>query len=602
MVDTIDPIVTAPISRPRQFFIEDLEAGGAEARGASLEQSLVEGPFISALRSQKLAEAEGRPLSGIATRILRTTPFGQLFTPELERDLAAQMKLSPFVQPDEANRRAKELDLPLKFEAPIREEALRILIRRKQEELARKSILSRAPDGFFSQAGIVAAGLLGSVIDPLNLASAFIPVVGEARMAALVGRYGVTGARFARGGIEGAVGAAVVEPLVLGVATEEQADYGYMNSLLNLAFGTVLGAGLHVGGGAIADAVARRRGVPTLGERLRAMDPAIHEKVGRAAVTQTATGRAIDLEPIARQDTRWHDINGPPEPTSAARFMPIDYQPTRAQLDLVQAVRTGKIEAAEGQRLVDFLKSKGGIREEDAFRGELATRGITARRRPGLIRKEGLTLDDAALAAQEAGFFPNRPVGPGAVDFERIQVGEFLDALREDVDGLAPRRNADNAEIQNRNDTVRETAAFLERNGIRAADFSDRELAFIVENLQEGRADLILDFERQLELDRIARRDEAILGDDHDAWIARQDDPSADLAASEFGSDYARRAADLADEDPKLSFDEVKAEFEALAALDPEMKARLDRMADIDAQTKDYTKAMRAFGACQARG
>ena len=49
------------------------------------------------------------------------------------------------------------------------------------------------------------------------------------------------------------MGAAVVEPIVYGVAQKVQADYGLADSLLNITFGTILGGGLHVGAGKLKD-------------------------------------------------------------------------------------------------------------------------------------------------------------------------------------------------------------------------------------------------------------------------------------------------------------------------------------------------------------
>ena len=59
--------------------------------------------------------------------------------------------------------------------------------------------------------------------------------------------------RLKRGAIEGAGGALLLEPLVYGAAQRIQADYDLYDSLLNVAFGTVLGGGLHVGAGKLRD-------------------------------------------------------------------------------------------------------------------------------------------------------------------------------------------------------------------------------------------------------------------------------------------------------------------------------------------------------------
>lgn len=127
----------------------------------------------------------------------------------------------------------------------------------KRAELRRADTIRRARGGLMEGAASIGVGLIGSALDPLNVASAFVPVVGQARYAAALEGAASLGARAALrarvGAIEGAVGAAMLEPIVYGAAREEQADYDAYDSLTNLAFGTILGGGLHVAGGAVAD-------------------------------------------------------------------------------------------------------------------------------------------------------------------------------------------------------------------------------------------------------------------------------------------------------------------------------------------------------------
>ena len=128
-------------------------------------------------------------------------------------------------------------------------------MKKKKEERQRQSIIQRGPKGFAVGAAKFATGLSVSLFDPINIAASFIPVFGQARFAGLVARQGMnfTKARAIRGVAEGAVGATVVEPIVYGVAQKVQADYGLVDSLLNITFGTILGGGLHVGAGKLKD-------------------------------------------------------------------------------------------------------------------------------------------------------------------------------------------------------------------------------------------------------------------------------------------------------------------------------------------------------------
>ena len=170
----------------------------------------------------------------------------------------------PSISRDELNKKYSNLDLF--FDQDEKQSTVDILVNRKTLERERQSIIARGPEGSFNpfNSGFYTGGaklttsLAVSIADPINIASAFIPVVGEARFASLVARQGLTKARGIRGVVEGAVGAAAVEPIVLTAATAEQADYGLMDSFLNVTFGSIIGGGLHVGAGALKDFRTRR--------------------------------------------------------------------------------------------------------------------------------------------------------------------------------------------------------------------------------------------------------------------------------------------------------------------------------------------------------
>ena len=155
------------------------------------------------------------------------------------------------VSRDELNKEYS--DLGLFFKEDEFQSVVDIMVEEKKEERQRQSIIQRGPKGFAVGAAKFATGLSVSLFDPINIAASFIPVFGQARFAGLVARQGFTRARAARGVVEGAVGATLVEPIVYGVAQKVQADYGLADSLLNITFGTILGGGLHVGAGKLKD-------------------------------------------------------------------------------------------------------------------------------------------------------------------------------------------------------------------------------------------------------------------------------------------------------------------------------------------------------------
>lgn len=149
----------------------------------------------------------------------------------------------------------------------IRQDTLTALIKRKHEQAATASVMSRAPGGFMAQAGYFTAGLAGGLLDPLEFGSNFVPVVGQARKAKMLadagaGVFSRMGARAQIGMAEGAAGSVLLEPFVYGSKTYLQDDYTSWDSMLNIGLGTVVGGGLHAVGGAGVDAWRKYRATP----------------------------------------------------------------------------------------------------------------------------------------------------------------------------------------------------------------------------------------------------------------------------------------------------------------------------------------------------
>jgi hypothetical protein len=108
------------------------------------------------------------------------------------------------------------------------------------------------------------------------------------------------------GAVEGLAGAALLEPLVYGIATDLQKDYTLADSFLNVAFGTILGGGLHVGGGAVRDHISGGGDIrttpprPGVGETVARMTPEQRMETFKVALAQAVDGRAVDVEAIVR--------------------------------------------------------------------------------------------------------------------------------------------------------------------------------------------------------------------------------------------------------------------------------------------------------------
>ena len=161
-------------------------------------------------------------------------------------------------------------DLGLYFERNEYQSVVDIMVDRKKKERERQSIMERGPKGswnplsggFYVGAAKLAVGIGTSFLDPINIGASFIPIYGQARFARSIAKAKGMGeksakafrrTRLKRGVVEGAGGALLIEPLVYGVAQRIQADYDIYDSFLNVAFGSVIGGGLHVGAGKLKD-------------------------------------------------------------------------------------------------------------------------------------------------------------------------------------------------------------------------------------------------------------------------------------------------------------------------------------------------------------
>jgi len=161
-------------------------------------------------------------------------------------------------------------DLGLYFERNEYQSVVDIMVAKKKKERERQSIMSRGPagswnplsGGFYVGAAKLAVGIGTSFLDPINIGASFIPIYGQARFARSIAKAksmnvksakAFRNTRLKKGALEGAVGATLIEPLVYGVAQRIQADYDLYDSFFNVAFGTVIGGGLHVGAGKLKD-------------------------------------------------------------------------------------------------------------------------------------------------------------------------------------------------------------------------------------------------------------------------------------------------------------------------------------------------------------
>lgn len=212
-----------------------------EAVGAAAEQSFSTSITPLSVQAGNLAEQEQ----------------GRLMYDPVRRDFVkASEPATDLISKEQAEQQVKESGLKVDIpDGGMRQGSLDLLLQRRQAERERAILMQNAPGS--AAPAMIIASFAAQAVDPINVASAFIPVVGEARFTAmLAGATGFgarLGVRAGVGAIEGAAGAALLEPATYTLSRQLQDDYDITDSLTNIAFGAVLGGSLRGVGGIIRD-------------------------------------------------------------------------------------------------------------------------------------------------------------------------------------------------------------------------------------------------------------------------------------------------------------------------------------------------------------
>ena len=516
-------------------------------------------------------------------------------------------ELSPVLSPSEAQERVQaagvELEIP---EEGYRSTALDVLIEAKREEVKREAVLMRARGGFWEGAARLSVGLGVTLLDPLNVASAFVPVVGPARYSAMLarqsGRLGRAAVRARVGAVEGAAGAALIEPIVLGSAALYQSDYDMSDSLLNVAFGTVLGGGLHMGAGAAADALVRGRPfqaaqpVGSMAERLSNLPYETRKATLSTAVAQMAEGKKVSVEDLLDLETAWRRQDRAVYPGRAQRvdmeyFTGESFDPGQ-MAEVLQAIRTGNIEKPIS--LSEAIRRSGGVKDEG---GDVAAMIGGARGRPGLISQTGENLDDLTGRLWEEGWFANTPFGrPGAGT--RPEPSDLLVMLDDDVRSGGVFHPEDEAADMARQ--VDEVSEYLDRNNIDVRATTDEGVMAQVAMLRDREAR-----QAEADMDVPGMADERVY-DKRDLVDAAREQNTVDgsdfasMASSRWGDDLLESYSD----DAAAEYDEAVEDALALADQLGEgdaARAEIAALDDLDALAVTYGRATEALALCQAR-
>ncbi len=169
----------------------------------------------------------------------------------------------------------------------------------------------RRPDGYVSYALGTGAMLGPQIVDPIGMALNFVPLVGTARYANMVGKsttmLGRTATRFGLSGAEAAGANLLVEPARYAMANALGDDYTAYDTFMNTAFGFGFGGTLGAGAGAIGDAFGAKFG--------GVASPVPREEVNKikvAAAQRLMRDGVVDVQPLLNAATKQrllYDLN-----------------------------------------------------------------------------------------------------------------------------------------------------------------------------------------------------------------------------------------------------------------------------------------------------
>jgi hypothetical protein len=497
----------------------------------------------------------------------------------------------------EAAEAAVQIDIP---ENGISRYELNTVKYLKRREAVQNQQYERSR-GLAAGAAYLAGGLVGSLADPVNIASAFIPVVGQARYASWVAKAGSPAGRFGVragvGALEGAAGAALVEPLIYMGATDAQLDYTLADSFLNVMFGSILGGGLHSIGGAALDIAYPSRLRDYAGT---ASDPVKVDALERS-VRALEEDRAVNAEAAFFAEAQRR--NGVTDAEFLRRSPDFDEGALRAARETVVIGRAGEDEKTNIPGLLQVIRSMGGIKVRGAD-GNLTREGAEIMavlqdiKYPGLINnKSGRPPDSVREALTEDGWFQSRDNGQTDLTemydmIDRAARGErvmpFGETPPQRLKGDA-RRELEDAGVTQADTVAAATIKLAEyraeqmRNRFDDPDFEPDEIVWREPGEEDPLAQPVTD-------DMLARY-ERVEGVDNWEVEAAEFSRMADVAVSRGEADLAQVADDVAFADAQIeglkarglwdASDEAALQAGDVKARDLEGKAALYRAAAV---------------------
>lgn len=356
-------------------------------------------------------------------------------------------------------------------ERPVEKDAAE-LARHADETLA-KAMASR--DGIGKWLAAFAGSAIGSLSDPLQVVGLMVGGgAGTARTAA--GRIVTTTLTEAAAN---AAMEAVIQPQVQAWRKQVGLPNGLNEAMQNVAFAGLFGGVVGGAGGAAAEGVRvlsrLREAAPEDIARNIAVTHEVKPELRDALTGDTAKAAEL-LAPV--RDALPAETRGAIDALTADRTFAeaapasafplthennlnraiqsaIDNQPWTPEVDMAQVARIAEQLQPDAPRapvteqtLQQFLIRQGGVQD---YKGELAAIGVAnaSERFSGrLVRDTGLTLDNARLAAAEAGYF-NHLYGTPDIAAEKSTIRDLLDTLDQGARASAPTEVNARAHVEN---------------------------------------------------------------------------------------------------------------------------------------------------------
>ena len=245
-------------------------------------------------------------------------------------------------------------------------------------------------------------------------------------------------------------------------------------------------------------------------------------------------------------------------------------------------VKNGIPKSMKAQTLSEWLRSKGGLREDeggslrasgavdrDASKIKKADRQFIEPNSKLIDNQNGMNLEDAGRAAHEAGYFPDSE--------DRPTINEFLDALSGDMNGNAPRYSDNDSGNLDYENYIHQLGQELDQRGIDVNKLSPGQIENMIREGSPGAPDTIAQRAKTREAEYAQRRADQALQNAKDEIKRRQMRFDKLRATKETTSAAIKSArAELDDINRVLSVNNEKADRFRSQAKDVMYLARAD--------------------------